>query len=1190
MKKRRSNRLPPTSYSKRLRSNSNLQSSSFKGSSSRSYHCSGCNKDFFNFSNVSEFLNNHMKVTSKCSKAIITCEKCNKEFIDEKGFMSHLSRSNKDCLNYHNQRAINNAKIESYSISEIHIPHFEPSSPETSLIQNSTSQSRFLSSSVRKLSIKNMKKRSNNKALSLNNNIEIESTTSYVDCKKKSSIAEHVNDNMDVSTTSRRNKMTIDQSTDEKNNNLDSNSFFDEEDNTAEELNMDTLKCIEIDNNADDDSSSDEDNNQSRNEHSENNLNHATSLSRPRQTHIHIEDCNHFIDMHEKQLKDLSSIDSDTQYLSSLELIQLCMQKNISLSSYKDFMKWKFKDCPGGYYSLDGLFKAAEKRVYGESLAFKMKPKDKNILCPSGRRVNIVTFDIDAAIYDLLSDSNLTQPENMIFDKESENPFVVKNKAFYTDLDQSGIYQETLKKYSVDPEREVLIPLIIYMDETNLDSYSKLVLHPIVLTLGIYNRKTRHLAMAWRTIGYLPNFDESFGNRGYSANDKASDFHYCLRYILDGLETIQQSNDMYNWVFRFPGNKVKKYSRKLIFFLSHVVSDAKENDMICGRMNNRSSTLCLCRDCDIKVADSDNPNIKCNFLKMSDLESYSEDQLQQLSFKKVNPYLAFSKINMGANIYGINGCTPSEPLHQINGGICERLPVTFLMRLSGIQVKILDSHVAFLCTYFSRQSDRSIYDIKPFRNGISKVSKLSGTEKVSRVLAIFLVLLTSDFEEQIIGQPGRRSEDNRSSEKITKEEYNRWVNVFEDTLILTSWVYHTNHPKAVFKGGRKSLAAEALVKFVKSFKKVAHRKEGMGDKYLKFHQILHLWFITRKFASLSNIDSGRNESHHKKKKEIGTHTQRRIELFDCQTARKEYTYDLMIKAMRKASMKIPDKFEMVGNNNTSNTTTKTTDDIISTGSKFKLVFDYVNKCIVPTWLSRTGKTECTYKGYILNAIFEKFKGYNDGKAGRRIKSIVAFTELKITDNNDSFIVRACPDYRSQTEWFDWVVVDWGEDGDGEVEAQVLMFLDFSLIDLEPCTVSDERDDINLEHRELKDKQVAIIHSCRSTPNMIKRRPCKAQLTNGYISNKLCHFRDMEETYQHVSVSTIVRPCAVYVDESEDGFSLSSPGVATRVFVLATKGLWHLNFINYNDKELLEEADKRKDDEYPMSSERYAFEG
>ena len=132
MKKRRSNRLPPTSYSKRLRSNSNLQSTSFKGSSSRTYHCSGCNKDFFNFSNVSEFLNNHMKVTSKCSKAIITCEKCNKEFIDEKGFMSHLSRSNKDCLNYHNQRAINNAKIESYSISEIHIPHFEPSSPETS--------------------------------------------------------------------------------------------------------------------------------------------------------------------------------------------------------------------------------------------------------------------------------------------------------------------------------------------------------------------------------------------------------------------------------------------------------------------------------------------------------------------------------------------------------------------------------------------------------------------------------------------------------------------------------------------------------------------------------------------------------------------------------------------------------------------------------------------------------------------------------------------------------------------------------------------------------------------------------------------------------------------------------------------------------------------------------------------------
>ena len=83
----------------------------------------------------------------------------------------------------------------------------------------------------------------------------------------------------------------------------------------------------------------------------------------------------------------------------------------------------------------------------------------------------------------------------------------------------------------------------------------------------------------------------------------------------------------------------------------------------------------------------------------------------------------------------------------------------------------------------------------------------------------------------------------------------------------------------------------------------------MGNKYLKFHQISHLWWVIRLFSSLPNIDSGRNESHHKKKKQIDSHTQKRLELFDIQTAEKEYVHDLFIKAMKKASLPIPTIFE-----------------------------------------------------------------------------------------------------------------------------------------------------------------------------------------------------------------------------------------------------------------------------------------
>ena len=102
----------------------------------------------------------------------------------------------------------------------------------------------------------------------------------------------------------------------------------------------------------------------------------------------------------------------------------------------------------------------------------------------------------------------------------------------------------------------------------------------------------------------------------------------------------------------------------------------------------------------------------------------------------------------------------------------ERLPVTFMNRLSCSQVKLLDTHVAFLCTHFSRHSDKAILNLKPFRNGVSSVSKLTGKEKVSRLLTILLTLLTSDFEQEIIGKKGRRDNDSNQSSIISKIEYN----------------------------------------------------------------------------------------------------------------------------------------------------------------------------------------------------------------------------------------------------------------------------------------------------------------------------------------------------------------------------------------------------------------------------------
>ena len=113
----------------------------------------------------------------------------------------------------------------------------------------------------------------------------------------------------------------------------------------------------------------------------------------------------------------------------------------------------------------------------------------------------------------------------------------------------------------------------------------------------------------------------------------------------------------------------------------------------------------MARDCDVTIEDSDNPHLRCNFHSMKELEVKTDEELHNLSFRKIIPYNSFTNIFFGSNPYGINGATPADPLHQINLGIVTRLPEIFLTRLSTSLVKIIDSHVAYISSNFANQSD-----------------------------------------------------------------------------------------------------------------------------------------------------------------------------------------------------------------------------------------------------------------------------------------------------------------------------------------------------------------------------------------------------------------------------------------------------------------------------------------------------
>lgn len=1217
--------------------------------------CKGCNVSFKNYPTPSIFINRHVKSNDKCPKHYPQCH-CGKIFYDETNLRSHQSRTNKnsDCYKSYLAKKTNSKytssevkiqPIDNTAKFENQIPtYLQPivDSEKTLMLSKKTfDYNQFHSTkNFQNINIHNSKfvvpkkfaghavtdpfalmNKMNvnrngiyNNATNSNRNSIISQRNNLIQSEKEIQvidIPDHLShDNYQLSNNS---LSEISSSSSESSNNSET---------TRNLFSTNIIKKIDCDDSVDDNSHDEEqflneiecNSNTSMNEEmvGKDKINHCERVVEMlKQETIEIRDENHFVYMNNLQTEEISNSVCDVDYKDCLELVTILMRHKIPLNGvYNDLMEWKNKNNKSSSkISLESLFKKAEGRVYGSSLGIKMKPTQTNIICPSGRRVSVTSFDADALIYDMLSDYQLMQHNNLIFvDGDDTNPFKVKESSVYGDFQTSEFYQETLKMRNIDQNNDVLVPIQLYMDETVLDSYSKLSLHPLVMTLLIFNQNTRNLEMSWRTLGYIPNFESNFGKKNYSIESKNNDFHFVLRFLLSGIEKILSSSVYYNWNFQFQKFQGKVYTRKIHFVIGNVLGDAKGANLLCSRFGNNTSTTHVARDCDVLTENCDDPHHRCTFHKQKNLQQMTIDELKQICFRRPYPYNAFCNLDFGANIYGINGACAADPCHMFNKGVVERLPKIFMSRLPPKLVSVLDRHVGALITNYGNQSDRNYPQLKIFATGVSSSAKLRSDQHIARVFVIYLVLLTTSFEHEIIHKKGRKDNENEVRTRITLEEYNQWIHIFEETLILHSWVYLKDHPKAAFKGGRNSIVCQRLRQYMDTYKMYAHRKEGMGLKFLKFHQILHLWWIIRLFGSLYNVDTARCESHHKKKKNIGNNTQRRIHVFDEQTSNQEFKHDLLIKAIENANIPLPKQFEKITSkfDVESNMVTRKSNSNTCNGSHFKLTFDYDERKVSANWLSsKMSNKRPFFPHHILDALFKKFDGYNHGHVGQRIKSINGFTEYYINQQDDSNIesnlIRACPNYRNDGDWYDWATVNWKEEG--LLECQCLLFIDFSTITMESYQVKQYHDEgLNYPHEILARSAAVLVHSIKHEENTCHKRTCLRRslpTTSGenrktqaiqYVCNKLSRFCEMEECFQIVDVDNIHSNAFVIPYEYHKDDQSYMLGCSKSVIIVSKMTNWHFHFVDYNNTQLMLSASRRVDNNISMNDEKFPFEG
>jgi hypothetical protein len=187
----------------------------------------------------------------------------------------------------------------------------------------------------------------------------------------------------------------------------------------------------------------------------------------------------------------------------SVRLMHLLRRKGATLDTYDATMKWHLEESgdknPHHFISRYKLIKFLKER-YGIPKDFT---KQKEITLPSsGARVNVIYFEAKYLVRSLLTDPRFGDDDWLHFNDDPLAP-PPDDLNYVADVNTGLSYTETYKKLITNPAKQMLVPIILYMDGAVTGQFDKLQVEALKMTLGILKQKARVKEYAWRVLGKI---------------------------------------------------------------------------------------------------------------------------------------------------------------------------------------------------------------------------------------------------------------------------------------------------------------------------------------------------------------------------------------------------------------------------------------------------------------------------------------------------------------------------------------------------------------------------------------------------------------------------------------------------------------------------------------------------------------
>jgi Plavaka transposase len=319
-------------------------------------------------------------------------------------------------------------------------------------------------------------------------------------------------------------------------------------------------------------------------------------------------------------------------------------------------------------------------------------------------------------------------------------------------------------------ERDIMLPVIIYMDKTGTDAYQRYSLEPVIFSLGNIPREKRDSRRSWRHLGFVPS-----NKHIEKALPKLQFYHDCLQVILQELIVAQREHPKVK--IKQPDGLVYEFQARLPIVL--VMGDQLSQDTLCARLKvNAGGASRIHRSCMCSYLSVDDPSMTCMSVSKHTLDEMTHlsllsdtqiaaitdgDRIEEDFFKKLRlmnqrflakPYgtypvrNAFDGADFGSWTEGIYDASLDDFMHSTELGVIKTLNEVVFQGLTKSEC----TQVEYLMQTFMsgvRSSVRSTYPRWRLSDGFSRQKLMTSTERVGTLFSLCLAFQSHEIQDII---------------------------------------------------------------------------------------------------------------------------------------------------------------------------------------------------------------------------------------------------------------------------------------------------------------------------------------------------------------------------------------------------------------------------------------------------------